>query len=53
MTNRIRLGFIGANGDGDSRFWAEATLVKFINLIHQEQVTGGEGGWLDRRVVAP
>jgi len=30
------VGFISANGEGESRFWAEAMLVKFVNLIHQE-----------------
>ncbi len=47
------VGFIGANGDGESRFWAEATLVKFISLIRQERVTGGEVCSLDSRAVSP
>lgn len=30
------VGFISANGEGESRFWAEAMIVKFVSLMHQE-----------------
>ncbi|HKP84696.1 MAG TPA: alpha/beta fold hydrolase [Blastocatellia bacterium] len=33
--NGGHVGFVSANNDGDKRFWAEAMVVEFINLIRR------------------
>lgn len=34
------VGFISANGEGEERFWAEATSVRFIELMSSNSVAG-------------